>query len=148
MDTWNIRKLTPNRPRSPWVDAVVRLDEDQIQPGNFSDPAWPLFEGCSPGDPILPAAMRYECVDQAAAILIADPGVSAAGKIPVVARAHPLKFRQLVWPGDHLDMCVTLETSVGNVFCLRSGILREGQTVASLDFATTATDPGGTTHVD
>ena len=143
METEDIQKLIPNRPPYLWVDEVVSLDDHQIHTRKFIDPTLSLFTGHYPDFPILPAAMQCECAYQASAILIASLGVSTAGKIPVVARANNLKFRQMVRPGESLDIHVTLEKRLADVFFLRSRILRDGHTVASLDFVTTATEPGG-----
>jgi len=142
MDIPQIQKLIPNRPPYLWVDEVVSLEETRIHTRKFVDPDLPLFAGHYPEFPVLPAALQCECAYQASAVLVASLGVSTAGKIPVVARANNLKFRQMVRPGDWLDIHVTLKSRVGDAFFLHGRVLRDGQTVASLDFTTTATDPG------
>lgn len=141
MNLEEILQTIPNRPPYLWVDEVVSLNHEQIHTRKHLDPELPLFAGHYPDFHVFPAALQCECAYQASAILIAKLGVSTEGKIPVVARANNLKFRRMARPGDLLDVHVSLENRVQDVFFLKGRVLRGGETVASLDFVTTATDP-------
>ena len=130
--------LIPNRPPYLWIDEVVSVDEHSIHTRKFVDPNLDLFSGHYPEFPVFPAALQCECAFQASAILIAYLGVSTREKIPVVARANELKFRRIVRPGDMLDVHVQLENPLKEVFFLKGRILRDGETVTTLKFVTTA----------
>ena len=140
MNLEEIQQTIPNRPPYLWVDEVVSLDGDQIHTRRRLDPELPVFAAHYPDFPVFPAALQCECVYQASAILIAKLGVSTVGKVPVVARANNSKFRKMAQPGDLLDVHVSLENRYKDVFFLKGRVLRGGETVASLDFVTTATE--------
>ena len=130
--------LIPNRPPYLWIDEVVSVDEHSIHTRKFVDPNLDLFSGHYPEFPVFPAALQCECAFQASAVLIASLGVSTGDKVPVVARANELKFRRIVRPGDMLDVYVQLENPLKEVFFLKGRILRDGETVTTLKFVTTA----------
>jgi 3-hydroxyacyl-[acyl-carrier-protein] dehydratase len=131
--------LIPNRPPYLWVDEVVSVDERSIHTRKFVDPKLDLFAGHYPDYPVFPAALQCECAFQASAILVAKLGVSTGDKVPVVARANRLKFKRIVRPGDVLDVHVLLEQRVKDAFFLKARILRNGETMTTLEFVTTAT---------
>jgi 3-hydroxyacyl-[acyl-carrier-protein] dehydratase len=131
--------LIPNRPPYLWVDEVVSVDERSIHTRKFVDPKLELFAGHYPDYPVFPAALQCECAFQASAILVAKLGVSTGDKVPVVARANRLKFKRIVRPGDVLDVHVLLEQRVKDAFFLKARILRNGETMTTLEFVTTAT---------
>lgn len=133
--------LIPNRPPYLWVDEVLSVDEHSIHTRKLVDPELELFSGHYPDFPVFPAALQCECAFQASAILIAYLGVSTGEKVPVVARANGLKFRRMVRPGDMLDIHVLLENRLKDVFFLAGRILRDGETMTTLKFVTTAASP-------
>ena len=135
----NLLDLIPNRPPYLWVDKVLFVDERAIHTRKFIDPRMELFSGHYPDYPVFPAALQCECAFQASAILVARLGVSTGDKIPVVARANQLKFKRIVRPGDVLDVHVLLEQRVKDAFFLKARILRNGETMTTLEFVTTAT---------
>lgn len=137
----DFKHLIPNRPPYLWVDKVVSIDDQSIHTQKFIDPKLELFAGHYPDFPVFPAALQCECAFQASAILIAKLGVTTGDKVPVVARASNLKFRRMVRPGDDLDVFVTLENRMKDVFYLKGQILRDGEITTTLDFITTAADP-------
>ena len=141
MNLDEIQQTIPNRPPYLCVGEVVSLDREQIHTRKYLNPELPVFAAHYPDFPVFPAALQCECAYQASAILIAKLGVSTVGKVPVVARANNLKFRKMVRPGDLLDVHVSLENRFKDVFFLKGRVLRGGETVASLDFVTTATEP-------
>lgn len=133
--------LIPNRPPYLWVDEVVHIDDTSIHTRKLVDPDMELFQGHYPDYPVFPAALQCECAFQASAILIASLGVASGNKVPVVARADRLKFRQLVRPGDILDIHVRLTDRLKDVFFLQGRLLRSQTVTTSLDFVTTAAEP-------
>jgi 3-hydroxyacyl-[acyl-carrier-protein] dehydratase len=141
MQSEQIQEIIPNRPPYLWVDEVVSYDEKRIHTRKFLPASLPVFQGHYPDFPVFPAALQCECAYQASAILIALLGVSTDEKVPVVARSNNQKFRRIVRPEDTLDVHVSLENRVKDVFFLKGRILSVGETVATLDFVTTATDP-------
>ena len=144
MSSAEVQNLIPNRPPYLWVDEVVSVDDQSIHTRKFIDPNLELFSGHYPDFPVFPAALQCECAFQASAILIAKLGVTTGDKVPVVARANNLKFRQMVRPGDVLDIHVRLASRVSDVFFLKGRIMRGGVMTTTLDFATTAASPEAT----
>jgi len=76
---------------------------------------------------------------QAGAVLIArqQGGASAAGRVPVVTRINNVKFRQMVRPGDVLEIEVTLSERLADAYFLSAKIRVAGKTAAQLEFVCT-----------
>lgn len=83
---------------------------------------------------------------QAGAVLIAlQTEPLPAGSVPVATRINNVKFRQMVRPGDTLDIEVNLTERLANTYYLAAKVKVSGKTAATLDFACTAVEasPGG-----
>jgi 3-hydroxyacyl-[acyl-carrier-protein] dehydratase len=80
-----------------------------------------------------------EAALQAGAVLIARQGATAspAGRVPVVTRINNVKFRQMVRPGDTLDIEVELTDRLADAYFLTAKIKAAGKLAAQLDFACT-----------
>jgi len=139
----DICRLIPHRDPFLWIDEVVEVSEGRLVARKFIDPDLDVFRGHYPGQPVLPGVLLCEAAMQAGAVLVARLGVSvqpdgdsaAPGRIPVATRMNNVKFRQMVRPGDTLEIEVVLTERVANAFFLSARIQVAGKTAAQLEFA-------------
>jgi 3-hydroxyacyl-[acyl-carrier-protein] dehydratase len=133
----------PHRPPFLFVDEIVSVEEHIIRTRRRVPEDDPVFAGHFPGRPVLPGVLVCEALFQSGALLIAhlEPG-GLAGKVPVLTRIAEGKFKQMVRPGDVLEMDVTLREKLGGAYFLR-GVARVGGKVAvSVEFACAAVAEG------
>lgn len=143
MDTEQIKKCIPHREPFLWVDEVVELSDTRIRARKFVDPALDVFRGHYPNQPILPGVLLCEAAMQAGAILISQrpDGAVTAGQVPVATRINNVKFRQMVRPGDVLDIEVTLTERRANAFFLEGKVSIGDKVAMRFDFACSLTTP-------
>ena len=138
-----ICRLIPHRDPFLWIDEVFEESGSRLVARKFVDPDLDVFRGHYPGQPVLPGVLLCEAAMQAGAVLIARLGMSAQpdsasatpGHVPVATRMNNVKFRQMVRPGDTLEIEVTLTERVSNAFFLSARIQVAGKTAAQLEFA-------------
>lgn len=135
LDAEGIQQLIPHRPPFLWLDEVVSIDVGRIHARKRIDPDLDVFRGHYPAFPVLPGVLQLEAAFQAAAILIARTVAVEPGAVPVVTRLNNVQFRQMVRPGETLDVEVELSERVGNAFFLKGKTLVNGKTTTRLEFA-------------
>src|SRR5262245_15819124 len=139
-----IQALIPHRDPFLWIDEVVEIAPERIVACKFIDPALDVFRGHYPGQPVLPGVLLCEAAMQAGAVLIAAQadGALPAGHVPVATRLNNVKFRQIVRPGDTLEIEVALTDRAANAYYLSAKVKVAGKTAATLEFACAAVAPG------
>jgi 3-hydroxyacyl-[acyl-carrier-protein] dehydratase len=135
LDATEIQQLIPHRPPFLWLDEVLSIDDGRIHARKRIDPALDVFRGHYPAFPVLPGVLQLEAAFQAGALLISRAETPAPGTVPVVTRVNNVQFRQLVRPGDTLDIEVELTERLGNAYFLKGRTLVGGKTTARLEFA-------------
>ena len=133
-----ILSLLPHRPPFLWVDRILDCADDWIITEKDISPDLDLFCGHYPGNPIMPGVLLCEAIFQSGALLMAKrkPGRSEQGfDIPVLTRIGTAKFKRSVYPGDSVQIKVTLSEILANA-CFFQGVLRvQGKLAVSVDFA-------------
>ena len=99
-------------------------------------------QGHFPDFPLVPGVILCECAMQTGAILLADKMTEpVARKVPVATRLDNVKFKQMVRPGDTVDIEVTLDEVVSTAYFMSGKISCNGKLAARLDFACTVAAP-------
>jgi 3-hydroxyacyl-[acyl-carrier-protein] dehydratase len=124
------------------VDEVVSIDDARIHARKRIDADLDVFRGHYPAMPVLPGVLQIEAAFQAGALLIARNAPPVADAVPVVTRLNNVQFRQLVRPGDILDIEVELTERLANAFFLKGKTLVAGKTTVRLEFACTMAAAG------
>ncbi len=75
-------------------------------------------------------------------MLISQLVTTGEDMVPVVTRMDNVKFKQMVRPGDSVEIEATLNERVGNAFYLTGRVTVNGKLSTRLDFACTATPRG------
>jgi len=134
----DICRLIPHRDPFLWIDEVVDESDNRLVAQKRIPADLDAFRGHYPGQPVLPGVLLCEAALQAGAVLIARNERGAlAGRVPVVTRMNNVKFRQMVRPGDVIEIEVTLCERLADAYFLAAKIRVAEKTAAQLEFACT-----------
>lgn len=136
-----IEAMIPHRPPMRLLDEVLELTESTIHARKtFSEDDF-FVQGHFPGYALVPGVIQCECCLQAGAILLRDHTPAVGDFIPVATRIDNVKFKNMVRPGDTVDIHVTLTEQLSNAFFLSGKMLLNGKTTTRLNFACSITEP-------
>lgn len=128
-----ITDLIPQRSPFLFVDKVVERKDKTITTQYLVKGTEEFFKGHFPGNPIMPGVILQEAIFQSGAALMAqlnqEPGLG------VVTRVQNAKFKNMVKPGDLLDMEVELVESISNAHFMKGVTKVLGKTVLIIEFA-------------
>lgn len=135
-----ITAAIPHRPPMLLVDAVVERNENSIHGRKVFRPDEFFFQGHYPGAPIVPGVILCEAGMQCGALLVASqiPSHPDVG-IPVATRLNQVKFKQIIRPGDLIDIHVDLVERLADAYFMKARIRCRDKLAASFEFACTVT---------
>lgn len=122
----SIEKTIPHRAPMLLVDEVVSCEGKTIVCRKTFRPDEYFVQGHYPGNPIVPGVILCECAAQSGALLIAQH-VSDKGGVPVLTRISDARFKQIVRPGDTIEIHVELEDIMRNAFFLGAKVMVNGK---------------------
>lgn len=130
-----IKSAIPHREPFLLLDEIVEQGDDRIAcRKTFSgEEFW--FRGHYPDFPIMPGVLLCEAAMQAGAVLLSKHAADLPGAVPVATRANNVKFKQMVRPGDTIDIAVELVEQMGGAFFLDAKITVGGKSAVTFDFA-------------
>lgn len=126
-----IKTLIPQRPPFLFVDKIISMDEKKISTTLKLSGEEDFFKGHFPGNPIMPGVLLQEAIFQSGAALMSQFEGSGLG---VVTRVQNAKFKNMVRPGDTLEMEVELTDSLANAHYMKGTTKVLGKTVLIIDF--------------
>lgn len=130
----NIVDLIPQRPPFLFVDKIINLQEKKINTVLTLTGQEDFFKGHFPGNPIMPGVLLQEALFQSGAALMAGNSADRSG-LGVVTRVQNAKFKNMVRPGDTLEMEVELTESISNASYMKGTTKVAGKTVLVIEFA-------------
>ncbi len=130
----DILDLIPQRPPFLFVDKVTDKSESTINTTYHVTGNEDFFKGHFPGNPIMPGVLLQEALFQSGAALMAGRASSSGGGLGVVARVQNAKFKNMVKPGDLLEMQVELIESIANAHMMKGTTKSSGKTVLVIEF--------------
>ena len=135
-----IHSAIPHRAPMLLVDEIVERDDDSIVCKKTFGADEFFVQGHYPGHPIVPGVILCEATVQSGAILLSNR-VDADGGVPVLTRMNDVKFKNMVHPGDTIEMQVKLDDVVSSAFYLTGQAKVNGKTAARLSFVCTLAKP-------
>ncbi|MGN6136650.1 MAG: 3-hydroxyacyl-ACP dehydratase FabZ family protein [Aureliella sp.] len=130
----------PHRPPMLLVDEIIEQGPERIVCRKTFRSDEYFMQGHFPGFPLVPGVILCECALQAGAILLAGK-MSDGSSVPVATRLDNVKFKQMVRPGDTIQIEALLTESVSAAFFMSGKITCNGKLAARLDFACTVAKP-------
>jgi 3-hydroxyacyl-[acyl-carrier-protein] dehydratase len=128
-----ITDLIPQRSPFLFVDKVVERKDKTITTQYLVKGTEEFFKGHFPGNPIMPGVILQEAIFQSGAALMAQ--LNQESGLGVVTRVQNAKFKNMVKPGDLLDMEVELVESISNAHFMKGVTKVLGKTVLIIEFA-------------
>ena len=138
-----IEAMIPHRPPMRLLDEVIELTADKIHARTTFSADDYFVQGHFPGYPLVPGVIQCECCLQAGAILLRDHTPAVGEFVPVVTRMDSVKFKNMVRPGDTVDIHVTLKERLSSAFFMSGKMLLNGKTTTRLEFACSIANPRG-----
>ena len=139
-----IEQKIPHRAPMLLLDEIVEISETAIHARKrFASDDF-FVQGHFPGYPLVPGVIQCECCLQAGAILLSEQTPDVGEFVPVATRMDSVKFKNMVRPGDTVDIHVTLKERLSNAYFLTGRMLLNGKTTMRLDFACSITNPRDT----
>ena len=142
MQRQEIEALLPIGDPYLWIDQVVEMSTDRIHAQKHLHPDLDVFRGHYTNFPVFPGALQCECAFQAAAVLLTQTEMAAAGGVPVIARMNNVKFRRMVRPGDTLDIHVELTHRAQRLLHMQGTLKVGGKISCQLQFVATEASSG------
>jgi len=138
MSLEQIQAAIPHRAPMLLVDEIVSMEEGAIVCRKSFHAEEYFFQGHYPDQPLVPGVILCECIVQSGAVLLADvmKQQDSAG-VPVLTRMSDVKFKNMVKPGDSIEMHVKLDDVVSTAYYLTGQAKVNGKTAARLSFTCT-----------
>jgi len=132
-----IKAAIPHREPFLLLDEIVELSDSRIvcRKTFTGDEFW--YRGHYPDCPITPGVILCEAAMQAGAVLLSKHASASSGAIPVATRANNVQFKQMVHPGDTIDIDVELVERVSTAFFMRAKVTVRGKVACRFDFVCT-----------
>ncbi len=132
MDRDAIKKIIPHREPMLLVDEASLVDESSSKGAyHVRGDEW-FLQGHFPGNPVVPGVILCEILAQTGAVIIAS---KINGATPYFTGLDKVKFRQVVVPGDTLDVECTLTAEKGPFFFAKATGKVRGKLAVSADFS-------------
>lgn len=128
----------PQRHPFLYIEEIVDRTENTITTSQKITGEEDFFKGHFPGNPIMPGVLLCEAAFQTGALLmsyIMQGGLE--NKTAVVSRIQNAKFKNMVKPGDLLEIKVELVENLGSAAYMKGKVLTNNKTALTIDFACT-----------
>jgi 3-hydroxyacyl-[acyl-carrier-protein] dehydratase len=139
-----IEALIPHRPPFLFLDEIISRDDRRIVCRKTFKGDEFFYAGHYPGQPITPGVILCEAAMQAGAALLASLVPAGTPGVPVATRMNDIRFKQMVRPGDTIEIEVQLNERLAQAFFLTAKISCQGKSAVRFEFACTlasAADP-------
>lgn len=137
--TEDILKTIPHRPPFLFIDTIVEHTPEKLIAQRTIRADEFFFEGHYPGNPIMPGVLMCEAVFQAGAVFLVKrfelEGQTTEGLTPILSRIKDARFKQMVKPGDTLDIEVSHKETVQKFHFMSGKVSKAGKTVLTLEYA-------------
>jgi 3-hydroxyacyl-[acyl-carrier-protein] dehydratase len=136
-----IKAAIPHREPFLLLDEIVEQGDAKIvcRKRFTGEEFW--YAGHYPEFPLTPGVILCEAAMQAGAVLLAKIAPPTPGSVPVATRANNVKFRNMVRPGDTIEITAELVERMSDAFFLNAKVTVDGKTAVTLDFACKLAQP-------
>lgn len=134
MNIEKIRNLLPHRYPFALVDRVVSVDPGKrlLAYKNVTINE-PFFQGHFPEKPVMPGVLIVEALAQATGLLAYESSEPTEGSIYYLVGVDKARFKQMVVPGDKLDLDVELVKTRRGIWVFECKALVDEKIVATAE---------------
>lgn len=126
------KPITPHGPGFTFIDSVEIIEKGRsLRATKWLDPKLPFFADHFPGAPIMPGVLMVEAAAQAAGALWGSGDDTDAPRVRVLAKVQDFRFKKPVFPGQTLQLDITLEKNLGTLAQFGAVLSVEGKAVAN-----------------
>ena len=139
-----ILSLIPHRPPFLWVDRIISWAENWIITEKDISPDLDIFHGHYPGNPIMHGVILCEAIFQSGALLMGKRNIAfpqEEPQLPVLTRIGGAKFKKPVFPGDTVEIKVTLTETIANACFFHGSLKVAGKVAVVVDFVCAMVKP-------
>lgn len=134
----------PHRHPFLLVERIVHQEDKTIDTSFHVSENLDVFKGHYPDHPIMPGVLLCEAIFQSGGLLMSfllEKQDAIKKNVPVLTRIENAKFKRPVYPGDTVDIRVSVTESLASVSFMK-GVLKVGGKVAvQVNFACALTSP-------
>lgn len=134
-----ILQTIPHRPPFLFIDAIVAETPDGVTARRLIRGDEPQFEGHYPGNPIMPGVLLCEAVFQTGAYFLVrkleSEGGTAENLTPVLSRIRDARFKQMIRPGDTVEISVELTETVTRFHFMKGVVRKDGKAALTIEYA-------------
>jgi 3-hydroxyacyl-[acyl-carrier-protein] dehydratase len=132
-----IKAAIPHREPFLLIDEIVEQSDSRIvcRKTFTGDEFW--YRGHYPNYPITPGVILCEAAMQAGAVLLSKLVADSPDSVPVATRANNVQFKQMVRPGDTIELDIELTERLANAFFMKAKVIAKGKVACRFDFACT-----------
>ncbi|MBX3432675.1 MAG: beta-hydroxyacyl-ACP dehydratase [Pirellulales bacterium] len=144
MSSDSIQAAIPHRPPFLLLDEIVEQSDSQIvcRKTFTGDEFW--YQGHYPDYPLTPGVLLCEAAMQAGAVLLSKQAAAVPGAVPVATRLNNVQFKQMVRPGETIEIETELVERISNAYFMKSRVTVAGKLACRCEFACTmAPRPAG-----
>src|SRR5688572_20779040 len=122
-----IKSAIPHREPFLLLDEIVAQSDSRIvcRKTFTGDEFW--YRGHYPDFPITPGVILCEAAMQAGAVLLSKQLADVPDSIPVATRANNVQFKQMVRPGETIELEVELTERLANAFFMKAKVTVQGK---------------------
>ena len=128
-----IESRIPHRPPMLLIDEIVEEMEDSITCRKTFRPDEFFVQGHYPDFPIVPGVILTECGAQTGAVLLSKKVTGTEG-VPVLTKLESVRFKNMIRPGQTIEINVQLDDQVSSAFYLTARISCEGKMAVRFSF--------------
>lgn len=135
----------PHRPPFLWVDEIIECDTTTILTQKTIPVDLELFRGHYPDRPLMPGVLLCEAIFQSGALLMSyileSEKTDVTVGVPVLTRINGAKFKRMVYPGDTVQISVSLKETIGTVSFMKGTMRIDGKVAVQVDFSCAIASP-------
>lgn len=133
-----ILERIPQRDPFLYIENILDRTEKTITTSKKVTGEEDFFKGHFPGNPIMPGVLLCEATFQTGALLMSYIMEGGLGNsTAVVSRIQSAKFKNMVKPGDQLEIKVELTEHISNAAYMKGKLYTNGKIALQIDFACT-----------